>query len=84
MIVGLPPRRVPIPGPLVDTGSTLVVVCEVATRVGEAFGDGDGDGDGEGKTEGDGDGAGGCGISWATAIGRIVSGCSLPLALNPR
>lgn len=60
-ITGLPPRRVPIPGPLVETGSTLVVVCEVATRVGEDFGVGEGDGDGE--TEGDGDGAGGGGVS---------------------
>jgi len=59
-ITGLPPRLVPMPGPLVETGSTLVVVCAVATRVGDAFGDGEGDdeGDGEGETMGDGDGRG--------------------------
>ena len=60
-IVGLPPRLVSFPGPLVETGSTLVVVCEVATRAGEAFGLGEGDG--EGETDGDGDGEGGGGVS---------------------
>jgi hypothetical protein len=63
---------VPIPGPLVDTGSTLVVVCEVATRVGEAFGDGDGDGDGEGATEGEGEGEGGWGVCSTKATGIFV------------
>ena len=60
-IVGLLPRLVAIPGPLVETGSTLVVVCEVATRVGEDFGVGEGDG--EGETDGDGDGVGPAGMS---------------------
>ena len=46
----------PLLVPLVETGSRLVVVCEVATRVGEGFGVGVGDG--EGATEGDGDGVG--------------------------
>ena len=62
-IVGLPPSRVPIPGPLVETGSRLVVVCEVATRVGEGVAAGEGEGDGEGETEGDGNGAGSSGVS---------------------
>lgn len=60
-MTGLLPRLVAIPGPLVDTGSTLVVVCEVATRVDDGFGVGEGDG--EGETVGDGDGGGGCGVS---------------------
>ena len=63
-IVGWLPRLVPMPGPLVETGSTLVVVCEVATRVGDGFTVGDGDG--EDETEGDGDGAGGAGVSSTT------------------
>ena len=71
-IVGLLPRRVPIPGPLVETGSMLVVVCEVATRVGEALGDDEGDGDGEGATEGDGDGAGGWGVCSTKVTGIFV------------
>lgn len=45
-----------MPGPLVETGSRLVVVCEVAMRVGDALGEGEGDG--EGETDGDGDGDG--------------------------
>ena len=60
-MTGVPPRRVPIPGPLVETGSRLVVVCEVATCVGEGFGVGEGDG--EGATDGDGAGGGGGGVS---------------------
>lgn len=57
-MTGWPPRLVPFPGPLVETGSTLVVVWEVATRVGNGFAVGDGDG--EGEAEGDGDGVGCC------------------------
>ena len=55
-MTGFVPRLLPIPGPLVETGSTLVVVCEVAMRAGEAFGLGEGEGKGE--TDGDGDGEG--------------------------
>ena len=55
-MTGFVPRLFPIPGPLVETGSTLVVVCEVAMRAGEAFGLGEGEG--EGETDGDGDGEG--------------------------
>ena len=65
-ITGLPPRPVPIPGPLVEIGSTLVGVCEVATHVGEGFADGESDG--EGEAVGVGDGGGAC-ISCATATG---------------
>ena len=58
IITGLPPWRVAIPGPLVDTGSVVERECEVAVRVDSDFGDsdGDGDGDGEGETTGDGEG----------------------------
>lgn len=55
-MTGLPPRLLPMPGPLVETGSTLVVVCDVATRAGDGFGDGEGDG--AGATDGEGDGTG--------------------------
>src|SRR6185436_9038688 len=55
IITGLPPWRVPIPGPLVETGSLVARVCAVEID-GEAFGDaegeGEGDGDGEGATGG--------------------------------
>src|SRR5215210_6219227 len=53
-ITGLPPCRVPIPGPLVETGSLVARVCAVEMPLGEAFGDGAGDG--EGDTTGDGEG----------------------------
>ena len=60
IITGLPPCRVAIPGPLVETGSLVAPVWAVAGCDGEAFGDGaiDGDGDGEGESSGDGDGVG--------------------------
>lgn len=64
-----------MPGPLVETGATLVVVCEVATRVGDGFALGEGDGDGEGETEGDGDGEGGAGVSSTTETGVFVDAC---------
>jgi len=57
-MTGLPPRLMPMPGPLVETGSTLAVVWEVATRTGDGFAVGDGEG--EGEAEGDGDGVGCC------------------------
>ena len=59
IITGLPPCRVPIPGPLVETGSPVARVCAVEID-GEAFGEAEGEGDGEGPGEdeatGDGDG----------------------------
>jgi len=70
MIVGLLPRRVAMPGPLVETGSTLVVVCEVLTRVGEGLALGEGDG--EGVTDGDGDGAVATGVCSTTTTGMFV------------
>lgn len=82
-MTGLLPRLVPMPGPLVETGSTLVVVCAVAMRVGDAFGDGEGEGDGAVEIVGDGDGGGGE-SSWVTATGTLGKGCSLILVLNPR
>ena len=54
MIMGLPPCRFPIPGPLVETGSRVERVCAAEIPFGEVWGDGDGDG--EGDTVGDGDG----------------------------
>ena len=53
-MTGLPPCRVPMPGPLVETGSVVERECDVAKLVGEGFTDGDGDG--EGETAGDGEG----------------------------
>ena len=48
IIMGLPPCRVPIPGPLVETGSVLARECAAlgAASTG-VFGDGEGDGEGE-------------------------------------
>jgi hypothetical protein len=57
MITGLLPRLALLPGPVVETGSRLVVVCAVVTRVGDGLGDGEGNG--EGETMGDGDGESG-------------------------
>ena len=72
-MTGLLPRLVPMPGPLVDTGSTLAVVGDVATRVGDGFAVGEGEG--EGETEGDGDGAGESGVCAATTTGRFGEIC---------
>lgn len=73
-ITGLPPCRVPIPGPLVDTGSLVERVWAVADCVGDAFGDGamDGDGEGEGETSGDADG-----VTAGVASGATVTGDSV-------
>lgn len=49
MITGLPPCLVPIPGPLVDTGSEVARVCELEIPAAAVFGDGEGDGAGEGE-----------------------------------
>src|ERR1044072_9722378 len=61
IITGLPPCRVPIPGPLVETGSPVARVCAVEIEgeaLGEAEGEGDGEGEGEGEATGKGDGDG--------------------------
>jgi len=65
IITGLPPCRIPIPGPLVETGSLVARVWAVADCDGDAFGDGaiEGDGDGEGETSNDGDGVAGVGAT---------------------
>src|SRR5215470_15981442 len=52
IITGLPPCRVPIPGPLVETGSLVARVCAVEID-GEAFGAAEGEGEGEGEATGD-------------------------------
>src|SRR6185369_13520880 len=70
IITGLPPCRVPIPGPLVETGSPVARVCAVEID-GEAFGEAEGEGDGEGPTEGEatGDGDGDSPAGEGVAIG---------------
>src|SRR5689334_2569763 len=65
IITGLPPCRVPIPGPLVETGSPVARVCAVEID-GEAFGSAEGEGDGEGEATGDGEGATGDGALTVT------------------
>ena len=74
-ITGLPPCRVPIPGPLVEMGSLVARVWAVEIPlVGEGFevGEGDGDGvmlgDGEGSAASAGDGED-CG--WIVTAGCI-------------
>ena len=42
-IAGLPPSFLPIPGPLVETGATVVRECDVAVRSAPSLGDGAGD-----------------------------------------
>ena len=59
IITGLPPCRVPIPGPLVETGSAVERVWAVATFSGDGRGDEAIDGDGE--ADGDGDAVGAVG-----------------------
>jgi hypothetical protein len=57
VITGLPPCRVPIPGPLVETGSPVERVwAAVESFSGDDRGDGAIDGEGDGETSGDGDG----------------------------
>ncbi len=85
IITGLPPCRVPIPGPLVETGSLVARVWAVAgCDGGVGFADVaiDGDGDGEGETSGDGDGVAGGGAMGSTVTGDSVAaeafcGCRL-------
>src|SRR5690348_12866642 len=71
VITGLPPCRVPIPGPLVETGSLEARVWSVTDCETLAGGVivGDGDGDGEGETAGDGDGVGGGGVTGVAVTG---------------
>ena len=56
IITGLPPCRVPIPGPLVETGSPVERVCAVENFSVDGRGDGAMDGEGDGETSADGDG----------------------------
>ncbi len=82
MITGLPPCRVPIPGPLVETGSVVERVCAVEIPFGEAFGDGTGDGEGETVGEGDGSVAGegvgdGSTVVEVCVAAEVVRGCCL-------
>ena len=58
MITGLPPCLCAIPGPLVDTGSSVARVCDVETEAVFAEGEGDDEGDGDGEGEGTGVGEG--------------------------
>ena len=61
IITGLPPCRVPIPGPLVETGSLVARVCAVEIE-GDALGAAEAEGDGEATGDGEGDGANGEGV----------------------
>ena len=61
IITGLPPCRVPIPGPLVETGSLVARVCAVEID-GDGFGAAEAEGDGEATGDGEGDGANGEGV----------------------
>ena len=61
IITGLPPCRVPIPGPLVETGSLVARVCAVEID-GDALGAAEAEGDGEATGDGEGDGANGEGV----------------------
>lgn len=74
MITGLPPCRCAIPGPLVETGSLVARVCDVAMPgdefLGEGEGDADGEGDGDGEMVGDGEGSATTGV--AVMIGATV------------
>ena len=54
-ITGLPPCRVPIPGPLVETGSVVARECAVETPLAAVFGDGEGDVEGDGELSGEGE-----------------------------
>ena len=83
MITGLPPWRVPIPGPLVDTGSVVARECEVETLASdEGFGDGDGEGDGDGDAVGLGDGSGA--NDWTGTTGAAMFGvCDAACCVTP-
>ena len=83
-ITGLPPCLVPIPGPLVETGSVVARECEVAT-VADVFGVGEGEGDGDGDGDATGDGEGtvttGCeGVGGST----IIAGCGAAAVVRVR
>ena len=75
MMTGLPPRLLPIPGPLVETGSTLVLEWEVA-MLGDDFGVGDGEGDGESEGDGDGEGKVSGVASGVAVTGISVEACT--------
>ena len=87
MITGLPPCLVPMPGPLVETGSIEVRVCEVATPAAGAFfggvGDGEGEGDGDGEADGEGTaitgsvGASGVGLGVVCVAAEVFRTCLL-------
>ena len=70
IITGLPPCRVPIPGPLVETGSAVERVWAVENFSGDDRGLGaiEGDGDGEGETSTDGDGVAEGAATGSTAV----------------
>ena len=77
IITVFPPWRVPIPGPLVETGSLVARVCAVAIA-GETLGEAEGEGDGEGEGTGDGDGD--CVTGDGVEAGGTVIGLSVAAA----
>src|SRR5215213_9335784 len=66
IITGLPPCRVPIPGPLVETGSPVARVWAV-----DGCG---GNGRGDAAMDGDGDGGAGAGATASAVIGDSAAG----------
>src|SRR5215216_2597506 len=79
-ITGRPPWRLPMPGPLVETGALVVLECEVASRSGELFGVASGEGDGEAISagEGDDDCDGGSGVTSGFAGGFAAGSAHTP------
>jgi len=79
-ITGLLPCLLPIPGPLVETGSVVARVCEVAT-VEEVFGLGEGDDEGDATGEGEGTVSMGC---EGVAGSGVTAGCGAAAVVRAR
>ena len=71
-ITGLPPSFFPIPGPLVETGATVVRECDVAMLSEGSFGVAEGAGEGDAVSLGAG--------ATTTCGGCSASGCAVTLA----
>lgn len=65
-----------MPGPLVETGSSVERVCEVETPFGEALTVGVADGEGNGETDGEGDGSVGTGVETGSATVEFCGAAS--------
>src|SRR5688572_16906719 len=73
-MTGLPPSFLPIPGPLVETGVTVVRVCEVAVRSETGFSTGVAEGEGEAFSTGAGE------TIWGS--GSAATGVTVTLAVD--